>query len=338
MTLEIVPVDPFDTAHDELFREWVEAAEAASRAAYGERHTAWSLDEMRAAFRDQKDQRRVAFAGVLDGAVVGHLNVAIRLTDNTHRSDFSLAVHPDHRRRGVGSAMLEVAEDLARREGREISGSYSDVADGQSDPAAGFAARHGYAAEQTELRSDLSLPVSDRLLADAVSEASLFAGEYEVLTSWDGIPDEWLDDRAELSRRMSTDAPLGGVALDEETWDADRVRRNFELAKAQRRRVVESVARHRASGRLVGFTTIGVAEHTPDVAYQWNTLVLREHRGRRLGLLLKAENLRALMAGLPDVRRIVTWNAAENAPMLRVNRVFGFQPIGRLTEWQRRLG
>ncbi len=328
-------VDPFDSSQDDVFRGWLDVAEAAGRAEYGDRHTSYSVDEMRAAFRDQQDKRRIACAGLADGAVVGHLEVTHPLSDNTHRAEIALFVHPDHRRRGVGSALLDVAERLARDERRKVVGGFSDVASGHDDPASGFAAAHGYAAEQTEWRSDLVVPVDERVLADASAEASSRSDGYEVLTSWDGVPDEWLADRAELSRRMSTDTPLGGVALDEEEWDEDRVRRDFEVARDQGRRVVESVARHSASGRIVGFTTLAVASHTPQTAYQWSTLVLKEHRGHRLGLLLKVENLRALLAGLPAVRRVVTWNAADNAPMLRVNRALGFEPVGRLTEWQR---
>ena len=40
----------------------------------------------------------------------------------------------------------------------------------------------------------------------------------------DRLPEEWLEDRALLARRMSTDAPMGDIDLDEQEWDADRVR------------------------------------------------------------------------------------------------------------------
>jgi GNAT superfamily N-acetyltransferase len=337
MSLRIVPVDPLDPADDELFATWIAVQQASARAAYGDRHTAWSADEIRAFYRDQKDERRIAWAGVIDGTAVGHLELRLPLADNTHRASVGVLVHPEWRRRGVGSALLDLAERVARDERRGVIGAESDVAADRDDPAVGFAAPRGYVAEQTELRSDLALPPADGVVDASIAEAQAHAAGYEVLTSWDGIPDEWLGDRAALSQRMSTDAPLGGVAMTEEAWDAERVRRNFELAREQRRRVVESVARHIASGRLVGYTTIGIAAHTPDVAYQWDTLVLREHRGHRLGLLLKAMNLRALIARLPGVRRVATWNAQENEPMLRVNRALGFEVVGRLTEWQRRL-
>jgi len=69
-------------------------------------------------------------------------------------------------------------------------------------------------------------------------------------------------------------------------------------------------------------------------AYQWDTLVLPEHRGHRLGLALKVANLRALQAEHPEVTRITTWNAEQNGPMVAVNVELGFEIVERLQEWQ----
>ena len=58
------------------------------------------------------------------------------------------------------------------------------------------------------------------------------------------------------------------------------------------------------------------------------------HRGRRLGMLVKAANLRRLTGELPAVRRVDTWNAEENAWMLAINVALGFRPSGGAGEWQ----
>ena len=47
---------------------------------------------------------------------------------------------------------------------------------------------------------------------------------YSLLTFADRWPDEFLADRCELGRRMSTDVPVGEQELDEEVWDEARVR------------------------------------------------------------------------------------------------------------------
>ncbi len=54
--------------------------------------------------------------------------------------------------------------------------------------------------------------------------------------------------------------------------------------------------------------------------------MLREHRGRGLGLLVKIANVRRLAEGSPATTRLKTFNADENAPMRRINDALGFRP------------
>jgi len=74
------------------------------------------------------------------------------------------------------------------------------------------------------------------------------------------------------------------------------------------------------------------------VVFQEDTLVLREHRGHRLGALVKAAVLRDLAAAFPEVERITTYNAEDNEPMVAVNRALGFEPAGRMSMWSLRRG
>jgi GNAT superfamily N-acetyltransferase len=60
---------------------------------------------------------------------------------------------------------------------------------------------------------------------------------------------------------------------------------------------------------------------------QFDTIVLPEHRGHRLGMLVKAANLLQVRRAAPTATSIVTWNAAENRHMLAVNEALGFYPI-----------
>ena len=73
------------------------------------------------------------------------------------------------------------------------------------------------------------------------------------------------------------------------------------------------------------------------MVHQGDTLVVPEHRGRRLGMLVKAANLRRLVDELPETQRVDTWNAEENRWMLGINVALGFRPSGGSGEWQLRL-
>jgi RimJ/RimL family protein N-acetyltransferase len=172
----------------------------------------------------------------------------------------------------------------------------------------------------------------------SVLEAAAVAASvgYEVVTWRDRTPDALLEDRALLGRRMSTDAPSGDVPVGEEEWDAARVREQ-ETAALDRGRTVLSAGAVR-NGRLVAFTDLHVPLAQPERASQNGTLVLRGHRGHRLGARVKIAVLRELARTQPEVRRISTYNSDTNRPMVAVNEALGFRPAGALSTWSTRLG
>jgi hypothetical protein len=180
----------------------------------------------------------------------------------------------------------------------------------------------------------LDLDHLDEARLDALeAEARSRSAGYQTL-SWIGpTPDDLLDDYAQLMGQMSVDAPMGEIDWEREVWDADRVREQERLTAEQRRTRLLTAVRHEESGRLVAFSAIGVSQLQTDPAYQWDTIVLRDHRGHRLGMLAKVVNTRLLRKQVPEARRVVTWNAESNTHMVAINDVLGFRPVERLAEW-----
>lgn len=333
--VSLVPVSGLDDSQRELFAGYVEVYAASGRALFGQDHSAWGADELREMERSPNRRTLAAAAVQPDGEVVGAVSVVLRTRENPRVAFLSLAVHPDRRRRGVGSELLGWAEARAVEHGRSVLIVETEWPAGGADVSGEtFARGHGYAPAQAVLRSTLRLPVDPATLRALVQGS----GEHVLETSLDGIPEEWLEDRAELQRRMSTDVPLGDLQLEEEDWDAERVRGEYEVLASMGRKVVETVARHVPTGRLVGYTQVQVSPETPTLGYQQDTLVVREHRGHRLGLRLKAANTLAVMDHLPDVTAIRTWNAEDNTHMLAVNRRLGYVVDAHLREWQKVLG
>jgi hypothetical protein len=184
----------------------------------------------------------------------------------------------------------------------------------------------------------LSLPLSESLIGPLEAQArEAIEPAYEVLTAWDTLPEDWLDDRAVLAQGLSTQTPAGGIDHGGEDWDAERVRTMWMSRLAGGGRAVESVAVERETGRLVAFSDLVVYSSMPSVATQSDTLVLEEHRGHRLGLAVKIANLRMLAAELPDVWAIKTWTAEDNLPMLEMNRSLGFEVVEWTRMWARDL-
>lgn len=328
-------IDPLDPADEATFAGWVQVYASAQRDTWGEAASVWSAGELRAFYEDTSC-RRTAWAAVEpDGAVRGAAELIETLRDNHTSATIRLAVAPGHRRRGLGGLLLEAAETLARHNGRTVFFAETEWPEGTCDTGERFALAHGYRPALTDVRRSLSLPREREPLLRWRDSAGRAPRDYAVDVAWDDIPEHWLADRALLQGRMSTDIPLDGLLWEEEDWDPQRLREMVEIRKAQGRRFVEAVARHLPTGRLVAYTTVNLSAAEPDVAYQGDTLVMREHRGHKLGLRLKAAVALELMDHAPQVRHWRTWNAQSNAPMIAVNEELGHVVDGYLREWQK---
>lgn len=64
-------------------------------------------------------------------------------------------------------------------------------------------------------------------------------------------------------------------------------------------------------------------------------MVRREHRGHRLGLLLKIAMMELLPTTEPQLERIVTWNDQGNEHMISVNEAMGYTVFGPPNTWFR---
>ncbi len=287
--------------------------------------------------------------------VVAHLFVTRLVTSNEHLGEAYAFVRPAERGQGIGTALLALGERLNLDAGRTVL--FSDTDHG-AEPAPGpgaleattgagrvpadapgprFLAARGYALEQVERHSVLDLPVVPEVLDRHRDDARTHAGDGYRLHTWtDEVPEEWVDQVAVLFTRMSTDAPTGGVDYDEDPWDARRVRTWVGEQEEKRNGFLVTAAEHVPTRTLAAFTVFAYPRDQEDFAFQEDTLVLREHRGRRLGMLVKVVNLDALAARRPTTRRIHTWNAQENDRMLAINVALGFRPAGVWAAWQRR--
>jgi len=99
--------------------------------------------------------------------------------------------------------------------------------------------------------------------------------------------------------------------------------------------MLTSAVLHAPSGNLAGFTQLSVPAELERPVWQEDTLVLREHRGHRLGMLLKIANLQHLARLHPGHPSVITFNAEENRHMLDVNDAIGFTPMGYEGAWKR---
>ncbi|CAN5202252.1 GNAT family N-acetyltransferase [soil metagenome] len=337
--MEVRGVNPRD---DAVVAAWFGVIDAGQRAGRPD-EPGWLLQEQAAILRlgaePDTDERRVGLVAVQDGQVVAAARLDLPMADNTHLADVLIITHPGHRRRGAGRALVQEVERQARGAGRTTLTAASDELPGEQGRSAsrGFGPALGFAAMQEEVRRDIALPLDPAVAAGLAAVAAEHAADYDLRSWHDAVPEDLVEDQAQLFRRMSTDVPLAELDWREELWDAARVRRDEHHVQVMDRTFLGAGAVHRPTGRMVAYTTMGVPRTAPQRAYQWDTLVLTEHRGHRLGTLVKLACLQRLAEQVPEARVISTWNAAENAPMIRVNDALGARVNGQLVNWQKRL-
>ena len=142
-------------------------------------------------------------------------------------------VHPDHRRKGVGTSLVESMATIGRAHGRSVLNSIVDVpvARAPTHPSAPFARHAGFVATMSGNLRSLALPLEvDRLeQLRATVRGARNAAAYRTFAFRGPWPEEYLDDQCELARRMSTDEPGGDRAKEEEVWDRARIDENDAL-------------------------------------------------------------------------------------------------------------
>ncbi|NHN56677.1 GNAT family N-acetyltransferase [Calidifontibacter sp. DB0510] len=336
MPWTVTPIDALDPAQHELFQQWVEVSERSSRALWGEEHTAFSADELRGRRRGAT-HRYVDVAVVDAGRVVGMASLALPALDNPHFAMLMLHVDPGHRRRGIGTALLDHLLEVARADGRVVVEADTEWVEGREDESGlGFPAPRGFAPSQTLIRSAMHLPANPTVLQRyAVGAGVEDAAAFRIERAVGMPPDAWLAGLAHLEQRMSTDAPQGEREVAEEAWTPERMAENLQWALDAGRSIVLAAAFEGEA--MVGFSKVEVPAQTPSLAYQGDTIVLAEARGHRLGIRLKSAVALELMATFPQVTRVRTWNADDNRHMLAVNRELGYRTEGALRAWQRTL-
>lgn len=290
----------------------------------------------------------VVLAAWLDDELVGRAGIAMPLDDQTELAHVTLDILPQAQGHGLGRILLEAAETYVRGENRHVVMVETNHAavdlDGdiaESLPAANgvgrlplesrearFAHRAGYQLEQVEQFSVCALPVAVDLLAKLAAQAKTVHGEDYILHQWmDVCPPEWAPEIVRLEQGANGDVDV--------PWDVTRLREVEELSAQTGRHTLVTAAERRDSGTLVAFTSISVLGNRDDVVFQDDTIVETAHRGRELGLRIKAANLELLAKEFPAASNVYTWNAPDNAYMLSVNADLGFVAAGVSGQWHK---
>ena len=283
--------------------------------------------------------------------VDGVADIFLPMSESTDTADTMLFVDPgltDDRRRAIFDALVEECIRYVREIGRStVLGGGVASASGpitattgyggasSEDPESAAWLKRGASLSQVYRSSQLTLAKLHDL-DERLDHAARRAPDYRAIT-WSGeTPAKWRHDMCRLHEVMSTDSPLGDLELEPQRWSDARLA-EFERHKIGNGRLLLTAAiEHAATGALVGYTQMLIADDP--LARQHNLIVMREHRGHGLGLLIKLTGIDLLQKAVPHARAISTMNAEENRHMLRVNEETGFEAVTYLAVFQLRLG
>ena len=353
----VVPASMSDDAGlVRAFAEWLDVSDTAEAAVHGLDELRWTPEEYLPMCHTPGAPSRLFVVRDADGRTVAAGSYDTKQEPGTPNCRMAVGVLPSHRRRGVGTLLADHLAAVARADGRTQWKTYavSRQVGGQAGPgmvaaptgagavpedeaAVRFLTGRGWRFGQVNRISRLVLPADPAVLGQVHERAAAAAGPEYAVHTWSGAtPERWLDDLALLETRMSTDAPVGDIVEPEDVWSAERLRAHEAEMAAAPRTMLTVAVEHRPTGRLVGFTQVAVPDAADRAVMQWDTLVLREHRGHRLGGLLKVVGIETLQDRFPGRPSIVTYNAEENRPMLDVNEAVGFVGVGSEGVWERR--
>ncbi|HYY75996.1 MAG TPA: GNAT family N-acetyltransferase [Gaiellaceae bacterium] len=273
---------------------------------------AWVLSEdgLRHWLETQPDRARHAgWVALEEGALVGWAESRLRWEFGPEVAAVFVGVHPDHRRRGIGGRLYELAEThvaAAKRLYAESDG---------GDDARRFLLARGYREDRAERVSVLDPRAVDPSLLRDLEEAKRREG-FGVFPLA-----EVVDRGPELHRLFETvdaDAPHSEplAAISYEEWRA----LVFDQPDLDHEASFVVLA---PDGRAVAFSWLLVDRGRHRAAVEM-TGTLREFRRRGLARLAKLATIR--WAGENGITAIYAGNDTENQAMLALNGDLGFEP------------
>lgn len=310
-------------------------------------------EEMLPRWLDRSDATHHGFIARRGPAVVGTAYLKTSNEAGSTTAEADILVIPPHRASGVAQALLTRVEDEARQLGRTMLQVWTlhpaTSSERMLTPATGHGSvpanelsdlftDNGFTMEQVERTSTLALNGDLSLIERMLARAMAFAGDdYRVITWCLPTPEHLREGYGDVMSRMATDVPSGDLVFEEERWDAARVVRHDKVITDAGQLLSVTAVEHVPSGRLVAFNELVIGPDRSGVTHQYGTLVVKEHRGKRLGTIVKCANLLRWREIAPDSPKISTFNAEENRPMLDINEAIGFVPTSYAAGWQKRL-
>jgi GNAT superfamily N-acetyltransferase len=237
--------------------------------------------------------------------------------DNGHQVRTWLGIHPDHRKKGLGTILVnklcekglkfnktEITFNTSTQPGQMFMGKFSEKS----------------ALESAENRLYFKNINWDRI--ESLHSEAKKKSPNVIIETFESISEEKIEEFAEVETTVLNDVPFGDLGL-KLTITPDQIRKWIENTKKLGYIWLIKISKEQ-DGKISAMTDIKYHPLLPTIVNQGLTGVLREFRGRNLGMLLKTDMLLTIRERFPNVEFIDTGNADQNFPMLRINHELGF--------------
>ncbi|MFJ4680349.1 GNAT family N-acetyltransferase [Kitasatospora sp. NPDC088783] len=259
----------------------------------------------------------------LEGRLAGSVRVALPDDSNSGIANVEVHVHPELRRRGIGTALLRPAAAAVLAAGRAA---VLGVPVKPGSPGSRWAHGLGFAVTRSTVMQVLLVAETPPKSWDVPVRPG-----YR-LARWTGATPEPYVDSYAVARQAIHDAPLGTTSHRETVWTPALIRATDRdlLDAGVEQRVV--IAVEDDTDRVVGVHVLHNYPHRREFGYVHDTSVLVGHRGHGLGRTMKAAMTRWLADERPDLERILTTTATTNTFMIDINHSLGYR-TARTMEW-----
>lgn len=232
-------------------------------------------------------------------------------------------VDPDARRQGIGTQLQHRIRALCPPE-RPSRQYFAEAflpadADATTHPTTRWAHACGWRLNELDRTLRLEWPPEGSNV-DALMPS--IPPDYTLHTYVNGVPAALRESLGVVRGQMDAEAPSGDIEFSAEAWSEQYYLQHVEEIKRRHATLVETVAVW--EGNVVGFTGITIPDDAARLMHVAGTGVLRAHRGKRLGLAMKTEIMRELLARGVANPAIETDTAVDNPWMLAINRAVGF--------------
>ena len=275
-----------------------------------------TVDSLRAQFLHNPPERMIRrlVAVYKNETVTGYCYISHPVGAPDHHFYVWLGVLPAYRCQGVGAALWNAALEILQQQGATRLA--SECEDCEPDGLA-FAQQRGFSIERHHYPSILDLTGFDEkpFLPDI---ATLEAQGIRFCSLAD-FPDTPETQRKfyELNLVVVRDIPG-------ENWDFDKYPKFYaEFIVGAKWFRPDNQLLAVDGDNMVGFSSVRLTPETHS-AFNATTGVIREYRGRKIGLVLKV--LAARYARQHGAQQVLTDNDSLNAPILAINQKLGYRP------------